>query len=199
MISADDECLAPSVLCDVDLVDGQNCAMPEDLMRYDHLAQDALRGVVREALRRVEKSGLPGEHHFYIAFMTANPGCPDRRTPAPALSARNDHRAPAPILETCRARGSLSRSNCPSTTFPRNWWFPFGAVKGFLDPAVQFGLQFETVNEDEGAALQAENPQPAASAAPATRPKLEAVEPAATTEASAPAPKVVSLDAFRKK
>ena len=48
--------------------------MPEDLMRYDQLAQNALRGVVREALRRVEKSGLPGEHHFYIAFNTKFPG-----------------------------------------------------------------------------------------------------------------------------
>jgi hypothetical protein len=40
--------------------------MPEDLMRYDQLAQNALRGVVREALRRVEKSGLPGEHHSIL-------------------------------------------------------------------------------------------------------------------------------------
>ena len=44
--------------------------MTEDLMRYDQLAQNALRGVVREALRKVERSGLPGEHHFYIAFNT---------------------------------------------------------------------------------------------------------------------------------
>ena len=48
--------------------------MPEDLMRYDQLAQEALRGVVRNSLRRVAKSGLPGEHHFYIAFNTKHPG-----------------------------------------------------------------------------------------------------------------------------
>jgi hypothetical protein len=42
--------------------------MAEDLMRYDQLAQNALRGVVREALRKVQKTGLPGDHHFYIAF-----------------------------------------------------------------------------------------------------------------------------------
>ena len=48
--------------------------MPEDLMRYDQLAQHALRGVVREALRLVERGGLPGEHHFYIAFNTRHPG-----------------------------------------------------------------------------------------------------------------------------
>ena len=48
--------------------------MPEDLMRYDLLAQNALKGVVREALRIAETSGLPGEHHFYIAFNTRHPG-----------------------------------------------------------------------------------------------------------------------------
>ena len=49
--------------------------MAEDLMRYDLLAQEALRGVVRSALRKVVKTGLPGEHHFYIAFDTRYPGC----------------------------------------------------------------------------------------------------------------------------
>ncbi len=48
--------------------------MPEDLMRYDLLAQNALKGVVRDALRIAESSGLPGEHHFYIAFNTKHPG-----------------------------------------------------------------------------------------------------------------------------
>ncbi|HEY5363075.1 MAG TPA: ClpXP protease specificity-enhancing factor SspB, partial [Aestuariivirga sp.] len=42
--------------------------MPEDLMRYDLLAQNALRGVVRDALRHVQKAGLPGDHHFFIQF-----------------------------------------------------------------------------------------------------------------------------------
>ena len=48
--------------------------MPEDLMRYDLLAQEALRGVVRSALRKIMRSGLPGEHHFFIAFDTRYPG-----------------------------------------------------------------------------------------------------------------------------
>jgi len=48
--------------------------MPEDLMRYDLLAQEALRGVVRAALRKILRSGLPGGHHFYIAFDTRYPG-----------------------------------------------------------------------------------------------------------------------------
>ena len=48
--------------------------MPEDLMRYDQLAQNALRGVVRDALRKIQRTGLPGEHHFYIAFNTRDHG-----------------------------------------------------------------------------------------------------------------------------
>jgi hypothetical protein len=46
-----------------------------DLMRYDLMAQDALRGVVREALKRAASAqGIPGEHHFYISFQTRAPG-----------------------------------------------------------------------------------------------------------------------------
>jgi len=48
--------------------------MPQDLMRYDLMAQKALRGVVRLALERIAQSGLPGEHHFYISFDTQAPG-----------------------------------------------------------------------------------------------------------------------------
>ena len=48
--------------------------MPEDLMRYDLLAQEALRGVVRAALRKIMRGGLPGDHHFYVAFDTRYPG-----------------------------------------------------------------------------------------------------------------------------
>src|SRR5437660_3188 len=48
--------------------------MAEDLIRYDILAQDALRGVVRKVLAEVSRTGLPGEHHFYIGFATRAPG-----------------------------------------------------------------------------------------------------------------------------
>ena len=48
--------------------------MAEDLIRYDILAQEALRGVVRKVLSEVAKTGLPGDHHFFISFMTRAPG-----------------------------------------------------------------------------------------------------------------------------
>ena len=48
--------------------------MAEDLIRYDVLAQDALRGLVRQVLTEVVQAGLPGEHHFFITFNTQFPG-----------------------------------------------------------------------------------------------------------------------------
>ena len=48
--------------------------MPQDLIRYDLLVQDALKGVVRKVLADAAAHGLPGEHHFYISFRTGDPG-----------------------------------------------------------------------------------------------------------------------------
>ena len=48
--------------------------MPEDLIRYEALVLDALRGVVRSVLQRVLKRGVPGDHHFFITFDTRAPG-----------------------------------------------------------------------------------------------------------------------------
>ena len=48
--------------------------MALDHIRYDLLAQEALRGVVRTVLRDAAKNGLPGEHHFYITFDTCAEG-----------------------------------------------------------------------------------------------------------------------------
>ena len=48
--------------------------MSNDIIRYDLLIQDALRGVVRKLLADVSRNGLPGDHHFFISFRTAAPG-----------------------------------------------------------------------------------------------------------------------------
>jgi uncharacterized protein len=161
--------------------------MPEDLMRYDQLAQNALRGVVRDALRKVVKSGLPGDHHFYIQFNTKFPGV--------SIGERLHARYPREMTVVLqhqfynldvneeRFQVELTFDNIPEKLV-----IPFAAVKGFLDPAVQFGLQFEVVQTEE----------------PPTdvpKPKLEAVaeNTSEKTEPDADTPKVVSLDAFRKK
>lgn len=157
--------------------------MPDDLMRYDQLAQNALRGVVRDALRIVERSGLPGEHHFYIAFNTTHPGVNigERmmaRYPR-EMTIVLQHQFWGLTVTDDRFEVELSFDNIPEKLI-----VPFDAVKGFLDPAVQFGLQFETV------------PAPAATA------EKSKVEPAKGKGENGPEgdkPKIVSLDSFRKK
>jgi len=123
--------------------------MPKDEFRYDILAQEALRGVVRTVLRRVEKRGLPGDHHFVITFDTTAPGV--------SLSKRLLDRYPQEmtiviqyqfwglkIYENAFEIG-LSFNNVPETLV-----VPFRAMRSFQDPSVGFMLQFggaETAGE----------------------------------------------------
>ena len=166
--------------------------MAEDLMRYDLLAQEALRGVVRASLRKVIKSGLPGEHHFYIAF--------DTRYPGVRLSERIDSKYPREmtiVLQhqywNLQVRDDEFEVELSFDNIPEKLVVPFNAIKGFLDPYVQFGLQFETVKM-EGVVKEVEAPPKPADAEPA----LAAAEtaPAAGEPESG---RVVSLDSFRKK
>lgn len=167
--------------------------MPEDLMRYDLLAQNALKGVVRDALKIAETTGLPGEHHFYIAFNTRHPGV--------ELSEKIAARYPREMTIVLqhqfwnlkvgddRFEVELSFDNVPEHLV-----IPFDAVKGFLDPAVQFGLQFETVTP-ERKPREVEPPKPATTDVNGTTAELAAEGSPGQGEAE----KVVSLDRFRKK
>jgi hypothetical protein len=166
--------------------------MPDDLMRYDQLAQHALKGVVRDALRIVERSGLPGEHHFYIAFNTTHPGVNigERmmaRYPR-EMTIVLQHQFWGLTVSEDRFEVELSFDNIPEKLI-----VPFDAVKGFLDPAVQFGLQFETVTPPPAAATEkpkAKSGNPAKATATEVKPEIEP---------KGDKPKVISLDSFRKK
>jgi hypothetical protein len=172
--------------------------MPEDLMRYDLLAQNALKGVVREALRIAATTGLPGDHHFYIAFNTKHPGV--------RLSEKIAQRYPREM--TIVLQHQFWNLNIHEDWFevelsfdnvPEHLVIPFDAVKGFLDPAVQFGLQFDSAPAER----RPREVEPAR-AAPDASARTEAASEQATAndeETAAPdeAAKVVSLDKFRKK
>ncbi len=163
--------------------------MAEDLIRYDILAQEALRGVVRKVLSEVARAGLPGDHHFFISFVTKAPGV--------RMSQR--------LLEqydkemTIVLQNQFEGLKVSETGFEVGLSFdgraevlgiPFSAIKGFFDPSVQFGLQFDV--ERVGATDAA--PEAAAAAEPANpAPKAE------PAPAEAKGEKVVSLDSFRKK
>lgn len=163
--------------------------MAEDLIRYDILAQEALRGVVRKVLSEVARTGLPGEHHFFISFATRAPGV--------RLSER--------LLGQYEKEMTIVLQNqfwdlkVTETGFevglsfdgqPELLVIPFSAVKGFFDPSVQFGLQFEPELAADTAEDGEELPEDEAASA---------ATPVAAQAEGDPAEKVVSLDAFRKK
>jgi hypothetical protein len=167
--------------------------MAEDLIRYDILAQDALRGVVRKVLSEVSRTGLPGEHHFYISFATRAPGV--------RISTRLLSQYPEDM--TIVLQHQYRDLTVSEHAFEVGLSFngiaerllvPFTAVKGFLDPSVQFGLQFEIVQRSQADEALAEDEAVEALPAPEPEKKTEAADAHAGGEAQ-----VVSLDSFRKR
>ena len=126
--------------------------MAEDQIRYDVMTQDALRGVVRSVLEQIAKTGLPGEHHLYIAFDTHGPGV--------SVSNRLMEQYPDEMtivlqhqfwdLEISEERFEVKLS---FNNVPERLVVPFTEIKAFYDPSVQFGLQFG----DHGAANDADH------------------------------------------
>jgi uncharacterized protein len=200
----------------------------KDLIRYDLLVQDALKGVVRKVLIDA-KDGLPGEHHFYISFQTDFPG----------VRLSNRLREKYPQEMTIVLQHQFWDLNVTEHTFevglsfsgiPERLLIPFDALTGFFDPSVQFGLKFDSQDEEEEEEIeespsapqpirgsssepvelkQPRKPQPGADKiptpekAPAAKAEIDpAVEDGSKADAAESAPgtaEVVSLDAFRKK
>jgi hypothetical protein len=132
--------------------------MGNDMIRYDLMAQEALRGVVRKVLTDVVRNGLPGEHHFYIAFDTNYPGV--------RLSQRLREQYPNEMTVVLQHQfWDLSVSDhafevgLSFGNVPERLGIPFDAIKGFFDPSVQFGLQFEVIDLDENQEESADDAQ----------------------------------------
>jgi hypothetical protein len=158
-----------------------DASVPDSLIPYDEIVQEALRAVVGRVLGEVERGGgLPGEHHFYITFKTQAPGVdipkhltqrfPDEMT----IVIQN--RFWELKVEPDAFEVGLSFNQVPAKLH-----VPFAAVTGFVDPAVNFALQFQAQETDE----------PAEAASPAGND-----EPIAMQEDGS---NVVSVDFTRKK
>ena len=172
--------------------------MATDHIRYDVLARDALRGVLRRVLSDAAEHGLPGEHHFFITFLSTADGV----KLSPRLLAQYpdemtiilQHQFWDLVVTEDRFEVGLSFGGIPERLV-----VPFAAIKSFLDPSVQFGLQFEPSDgamEAPPSKLPAV-PTPSAlpvAAAEEAAPESEG-EPAKTSEGA----EVVRLDRFRKK
>lgn len=187
-------------------------------LSYERMVEDALRGVLREALRLTAKQGLPGAHHFYITFDTTAPGVQI----AASLKALHpnemtivlQHQFWDLIVEEERFGIALSFNGVQ-----QHLSIPFAAVTAFADPHAKFGLQFhvefeERSGADEDADADVEDADPTndplpvdnakvsqrlkgSRKAPAQSAPLAAVKDA--DDDAAETGKVVTLDAFRKK
>ncbi len=119
-------------------------------LRYDRWIEDALKGVVRQALLFCQEHGLPGEHHFYVTFSTDHP---DVIVPE-SLHAQYPEEITIVLehefwdLEVTDDYFDVVLSfNDVKTPIH----VPFSAVTGFADPSVKFGLQFKMeFSEDDG-------------------------------------------------
>ena len=114
---------------------------------YEAFQQDALRGVVRAVLSQIVKTGLPGEHHFYISFLTQAPGV--------ILSKRLKEKYPHEMTIVLQHRFwdliiSEDRFEVKLTFdgIPERLVVPYKSIKVFIDPSVRFGLQFEDASSD---------------------------------------------------
>src|SRR5262245_7713376 len=163
-----------------------------DHIRYDVLAQEAMRGVLRRVMSDAAKQGLPGDHHFYITFLTHAPGVklsPRLMEQYPQeMTIILQHQFWDLLVTEDRFEVGLSFGGVPERLV-----VPFDAIKSFLDPSVQFGLQF---NSSEPAAPARYKPSPAG--APAAEQQPTEGEPDGGSKPAEGA-EVVRLDRFRKK
>jgi uncharacterized protein len=170
--------------------------MATDHIRYDVLARDALRGVLRRVLTDAAEHGLPGDHHFFITFLSTAEGV----KLSPRLLAQYpeemtvilQHQFWDLIVTEDRFEVGLSFGGIPERLV-----VPFNSIKSFFDPSVKFGLQFEAVDDAATETAATNLPAvPAASGLPVPAPATESKdEPAKPNEGA----EVVRLDRFRKK
>ncbi|MGE0502962.1 MAG: SspB family protein [Rhizobiaceae bacterium] len=187
--------------------------MADDLIRYDILCQEALRGVMRKVLSEVAKTGLPGNHHFFITFVTGAPGV--------RVSSRLKERYPEQMTIVLqfqywdmKVTDAGFEVGLSFSDVPEKLEIPFSAVRGFYDPSVNFELEFDVKTEPAANQSIAQKPEAVSAKSPVAavkpegkakaepRAKGETAKPAAAKKAESDAAKsadVVSLDAFRKK
>jgi uncharacterized protein len=176
--------------------------MATDHIRYDVLVHDAMRGVMRRVLADAAEHGLPGEHHFFITFLS---NAEDVKL-SPRLLAQYpqemsiilQHQFWDLVVTEDRFEVGLSFGGIPERLV-----VPFNAIKSFSDPSVGFGVQFEPAD------AAAETPQtnlpavPAPTGLPVPGPAADAKTGASAEDEGAAKPaegaEVVRLDRFRKK
>ncbi|MBY0510493.1 MAG: hypothetical protein K2P94_10140 [Rhodospirillaceae bacterium] len=192
-------------------------------LSYERMVEDALRGVLRQALKITEAQGLPGQHHFYITFDTTAPGVQI----AQSLKALHPNEMTIVLQHQfwdLQVHDEHFEITLSFNGVSQRLVIPFAAVTAFADPHAKFGLQFHVEFEERTSAdedVDAENDEvetpmndalPVDSskvtqrlkggrkpAAPAPSAPLAAVTSDDDTDSADASGNVVTLDAFRKK
>lgn len=150
---------------------------------YGNLMHRAMRGLIQEVLADVAKTGLPGEHHFFVTFDTMHPDV----EMADWLSDRYPGEMTV-VIQHWFANLDVTNDGFTITLNfgdnPETLYIPYDAIKTFVDPSVEFGLRFETQDEPDDTAEEA--------------PMDEMVEPHDDAPGTRKEAEVVSLDKFRK-
>ncbi|MDW3221341.1 MAG: ClpXP protease specificity-enhancing factor SspB [Paracoccaceae bacterium] len=167
---------------------------------YGNLMHEAMRGLIKKVLEDVSSHGLPGAHHFFITFDTSHPDAEladwlSDRYPG-EMTVVMQHWYENLEVGTDGFAVTLNFGDAPEPLY-----IPYDAIKTFVDPSVEFGLRFETQEEDGEDTVATGTELSTLPTAP-----VPAVKPAAETPASTdePATKdakdadIVSLDSFRK-
>lgn len=166
-------------------------------IRYTELIDQAMRGVIRQVLRQVETAGLPGDHHFYITFLTNFPGV----SISDSLKARYQHEMTIVLqhqfwdfkVEDARFTATLSFGGVPEKLV-----IPFAALTAFADPSIKFGMQFQKLE-----ALPAANSSQGSSIegmpTPMVYDNMVMLEEDLLGDTEPATAEIISLDAFRKK
>jgi hypothetical protein len=178
--------------------------MAEDLIRYDVLAQEALRGLVKKVLTEVAQAGLPGEHHFFVTFNTQYPGV--------RISSRLAAEYPGEMTVVLQHQfwdlavtDSHFEVGLSFKGVPEKLHVPLRAITSFVDPFASFALKFDAAADTAVAGVAETETPPVETAAsgPATtgKPRIRKDKKAdgKTPNADPSKAAVVSLDAFRKK
>ncbi|MCB4454357.1 SspB family protein [Leisingera sp. McT4-56] len=152
---------------------------------YGNLMHSAMRGLIRTVLQDIAENGLPGNHHFFITFDTAHPDV----ELADWLSDRYPGEMTVVMQHwfdnlTVDEEGFAVTLNFGDS--PEPLYIPYDAIRTFVDPSVEFGLRFESADEEtEGFTAVPDADEEADNADDQLEPKKKDAD-------------VVSLDSFRK-
>ncbi len=158
--------------------------MTDDMINYPMMIDAAMRGMVRDILKRVQSEGLPGEHHFFISYSTTHAG----------VKMSDQLRAKYPTDITIVMQHQFWDFKVEENQFhitlsfggaPEKLTVPFAALTAFADPSIKFGLQFQAIAVDDDFIPSIG--------------ETDLAEEASDDNTDDGTDKIISLDAFRKK